>query len=480
MTHYLVLGATRIQQWISRTTPLFLVRGASAALTRRTSKEHLTPKLSHLPVRISDDVADIAGVVVLESDAPITGETAQEALTIVSAELPGIEWSAWASEADSYIDAYRDTQAGQRATQQWRRPPLITKIPLLEVCDGCHDETATSTHHRLGEELRLGPDCLVRYKHAYGHEKNTDGKSSLAGEFADLAALGISVQERSTTGRLETAGRGTRDNHIATIAADGNRIGGFFSQVAKAGDQRLHAALSRALDSAARRACADAQEAARTYVPYAKVEPDVIHYVGGDDIVATVAAQVAWPWVLTLGTRFEEHFAEAVASIDTIDEELVQAASEVSLGIGVVFSHATYPFALSSQVATRAEAQAKRAVRGGRSAVAWADLTAESGLPDGRFIDVASARGDLTGFWAARLGRASRQVLAGLLRPHPSHGPDPDPEILHTVEAWATRTGVDDLLTLCQENRSPAETLTIIRNDLDRSRWWPKPGKEQP
>lgn len=105
MTTYVVIGAKRIQQWIARTPRLALTKGASQALTSRTSRDHLSSRLPE-ELRLSDEVPDIAGVVVLESDEPVTDDVVNAALMVVAQGLPGLEWNAWVHETDSYVEAY--------------------------------------------------------------------------------------------------------------------------------------------------------------------------------------------------------------------------------------------------------------------------------------------------------------------------------------------------------------------------------------
>ena len=110
MTTYVVIGAKRIQQWIARTPRLALTKGASHALTTRTSRDHLSGRLPE-ELRLSDEVPDIAGVVVLESDEPVTDDVVDAALMVVAQGLPGLEWNAWVYKADSYVEAYQATGA---------------------------------------------------------------------------------------------------------------------------------------------------------------------------------------------------------------------------------------------------------------------------------------------------------------------------------------------------------------------------------
>ena len=57
MTTYVVIGAKRIQQWIARTPRLALTKGASQALTSRTSRDYLSGRLPE-ELRLIADLED--------------------------------------------------------------------------------------------------------------------------------------------------------------------------------------------------------------------------------------------------------------------------------------------------------------------------------------------------------------------------------------------------------------------------------------
>lgn len=49
---------------------------------------------------------DIVGVVILESNEPVTDDIVDAALMVVVRGLSRLEWNAWVYRADGYVKAY--------------------------------------------------------------------------------------------------------------------------------------------------------------------------------------------------------------------------------------------------------------------------------------------------------------------------------------------------------------------------------------
>lgn len=464
MTTYVVIGAKRIQQWITRTPRLALTKGASHALTTRTSRDHLRDKLPG-GLRLSDEAPDIAGVVVLESDAPVTDEVVDSALSVVAAGLPGLEWSAWVHEADSYVQAYRDTSGGQRRARVWHRVPATRRLPMLAECEGCHEEAAEQTVKLPdGKEAGYGADCVVRrqaFKEWKDNLKPREDGVAEPKEFKDLTQVEAPGDDDQP---VRAMGRRDADNHLALILADGNRIGGFFKRVAEIGDATVHKALSEALDGATRAAAAQARETVIDELVNPRYCPDVLHYIGGDDVMASVAGRFAWRWAVTLAEAFKSEFESRVAAFCEQHPKyrhLQDAASLASLGVGIVFTHWKAPFVGARELAEEVLEIAKKKGKGEKSWIAWADTTADHRALSHHVIDTAEAAGQLCeGHVLGGLGASAR----GALRQELEAGRD--------GVAWAKRTkrGIVDYL----EQSSTQQ----IRADLDRARWWPVVEKE--
>ena len=460
MRTYVVIGAKRIQQWIARTPRLALTKGASHALTTRTSRDHLSGRLPE-ELRLSDEVPDIAGVVVLESDEPVTDDVVDAALMVVAEGLPGLEWNAWVHEADSYVEAYQATGGGQRCTRVRHRVPSVRRLPMLTECEGCHEESAEVLVAVPEDKDSYGADCVVRRKGFKEWKRDLEPREDGVVEPEMFEHLTKLEEPGENDHPVRAMGRRDADNHLALILADGNRMGDFFKKVAQLKDSQAHKALSKALDDATREAARQAREAVIDKMVNPKFCPDVLHYIGGDDVMASVAGRFAWLWAVTLAEAFETEFQSRVKHFCEQNPRcggLNAAASRASLGVGMVFTHYKAPFAGARELAEEMEKIAKKAGKGEKSYIAWADTTVDHKALERNVIDTERAFRELHGGHVLRgLGSSAR----GVLKQELDAGRD--------AVAWAKRTkrGIVEYL----EDR--CEDKNTIHADLDRARWWP-------
>ena len=458
MTTYVVIGAKRIQQWIARTPRLALTKGASQALTTRTSRDHLSSRLPE-ELRLSDEVPDIAGVVVLESDESVDDDVVDAALMVVAEGLPGLEWNAWVHEADSYVEAYQATGGGQRCTRVRHRVPSARRLPMLTECDGCHEESAEVLVAVPEGKDSYGADCVVR-REAFKQWKDTLKPREDGVAEPEMFEHLTKIEEPGEDAHpVRAMGRRDADNHLALILADGNRMGDFFKKVAQLKEPQAHKALSKALDDATRKAARQAREAVIAKMVNPKFCPDVLHYIGGDDVMASVAGRFAWLWAVTLAKAFETEFQSRVKHFCEQNPrcgDLNVAASRASLGVGMVFTHYKAPFAGARELAEEMEKIAKKTGKGEKSYIAWADTTADHKALGRNVIDTERAFRELCeGHVLRGLGPSAR----GALKQELDAGRD--------AVAWARRTkrGIVEYLGQSSEDQ--------IRADLDRARWWP-------
>ena len=458
MKTYVVIGAKRIQQWIARTPRLALTKGASQALTSRTSRDYLGGRLPE-ELRLSDEVPDIAGVVVLESDEPVADDVVDTALMVVAEGLPGLEWNAWVQDADSYVDAYQATGGGQRCTRVRHRVPSARRLPMLAECEGCHEESAEVLVAVPEGKDSYGADCVVRREAFKQWKRDLKPREDGVAEPEMFEHLTKIEEPGEDAHPVRAMGRRDADNHLALILADGNRMGDFFKKVAQLKEPQAHKALSKALDDATQEAARQAREAVIAKMVNPKFCPDVLHYIGGDDVMASVAGRFAWLWAVTLAEAFESEFRSRVDDVCGTNpqfEEVREAAKQASLGVGMVFTHYKAPFAGARELAEKMERIAKKTGKGGKSYIAWADTTADHKALGRNVIDTERASRELRGGHVLRgLGPSAR----GALKQELDAGRD-------TV-AWATRTkrGIVEYLGQSSEDQ--------IRADLDRARWWP-------
>ncbi len=484
---YVVAAAVRIQSWIARTPELFLSRGASHALKALTSAETIDAALAAEPgLERASDAADIDGVVVLRvtSEPEPVRRAFTWLATRLSTSLPGVEWVLWGHAADSYVSAYQQVNVEERDPSEGRRhlPPADVDLPLAESCTGCRQESAVATVHlaqtddRGRTDRRMGPDCLVRSAHS---RLLTEDRAWTFDRLATHGGLG--------DGPASTIGRRDAANHLATIAADGNRVGDLFKKLAELPavpydlDGRrttIQERVSKQIDAATANAV---DAASRAGQPSARIRCAIDHLVGGDDVLVSVGARFAWPYVTALLTAFADQLARAMHRVlphaqdaGAIDQaarvELEDLTSHVSLGVGMVFAQVKEPFAHCAEVAHLAQTAAKRAVSGSESAVAWVDLTVEAAAPPYRFVTLADLEGPDPAAFA--LGPAARTALAALLRNSPPG--EGDEQRADRVRAWCRRTQ-RDLPPFTDDPPEPlgVEELRRLEVELDRARWWP-------
>ena len=458
MTTYVVIGAKRIQQWIARTPRLALTKGASQALTTRTSRDYLSGRLPE-ELRLSDEVPDIAGVVVLESDESVADDVVDAALMVVAEGLPELEWNAWVYKADSYVEAYQATGGGQRCTRVRHRVPSARRLPMLAECAGCHEESAEVLVAVPEGRDSYGADCVVRREAFKEWKRDLKPREDGVVEPEMFEHLTKLEEPGEDAHPVRAMGRRDADNHLALILADGNRMGDFFKKVAQLKDPQAHKALSKALDDATRKAAERARDEVIAKMVNPKFCPDVLHYIGGDDVMASVAGRFAWLWAVTLAEVFESEFRSRVndaCGTTPQFEEVRDAAKQASLGVGIVFTHYKAPFAGARELAEEMEKIAKKKGKGEKSYIAWADTTADHRAQQHHVIDTPEASRQLAeGHVLRGLGPSAR----GALKQELDAGRD--------AVAWATRTKRDIVEYLGQSSEDQ------IRADLDRARWWP-------
>lgn len=490
MPYFAAVAAVRIQSWLSRTPKLRYVRGASVALSRATASAELAGSVV-LPdgVAFDPDTNDVAGVCVLRGEAAETLDQAvDQLLDHLQRKLPGVEWVAWRALAPSYVVAYDTVHGRSGASAQirhWpRRLPLTVDLPFAVPCTHCAHEMASELVAAPGNQDAakegVGPDCAVR--HAAGANY----------QFSDFEELAQRGGQGATTGRRDAA------NHLATICADGNRVGDFFAAVAKLNDPVVQRELSNAIDIAIRIATDEAANCG----PDPEGEVAMKHFVGGDDVFASVAASFAWQFAETLGRRFHEEFNTQVSRVlggtssqatgdGTTNSAQVdavrKAAAEVSLGIGIAFAHASHPIDDCRETALEAEKLAKKATRGKEGAVSWIDITVEpsagqggGSVPAGRYVTVAQLADDLVQPSPVLVMPSSaRNRLIALLRPRTGEGAA---DLARAVRAWATRVGrldeLDGLLPTSDDGANATAVIERLRHTADRARWWPKPTED--
>lgn len=463
MTYYAGIGAVHIQSWLARTAnKLFLVRGGSALLSEQTSAERITEVLgAHPAVRLAGAAGDIDGVVALECAQRAPLEAACRAvLGHLERAVVGLEWEAWLAEGDDYSHAYIRNGGGRWLASR----PALPELGLVQTCAFCGLEPAVeSITHGDEPPARAGLSCAQRHR-AYQEQQRRNVQQRDGRRRSDWAEIrGEWPKEfdqlaRTTTEGVYAVGRRDSRGHLATVAADGNGIGELFRVISESGDARLREVAVRLLDEQTKEAVVAAARACEP--PGGQPETKIVapHYVGGDDVLLSVPAPLAWRFAAELGKRFEGLRERLSDDSLGADEKVRAAVSRLGLGIGIAFARESHPIGRTTQAAHRALAAAKRCTRGGESAIGWVDLTAAE--DECYTITVADARAELDGEPCAvfRLGASARGTLGTILRSGLTEADE-------KVRQWTKRTGN----TLGEQPPKPRELAAL----LSRARWWP-------
>lgn len=498
MTTYLGVGAVRIQTWLGHTPKLTHLRGASQALHEYTAYQPVGNWLAkHAQGATLEPAAgDVDGVIALNlAAATKPAQIAAGLVAHLQRELPGVQWAAWWCDADSYLAALsRSLDPDDAAVGRLTALPPLQDACFVESCPQCRREPFVLDAGRDGQQT--GADCAARdaaQQRAMGQAKGAASMwSEIPGEWPDsfdvLAARGGLSESAAAPGAV---GRRDSRSHLATIAADGNGIGGLNKAISdcKMPLARLYEETVALINDVMRQAVIDA--ARQAGAADASVKVVIPHYVGGDDALLSVPAASAWAFAIRLAQSFEllrqrldgvldADIAEAKAA-GYVDAEAQTAGvrgriAALSLGVGVVFASASHPFAQTSELAHRAMRRAKKDTKGRRSAIAWIDLTSDSlsvggesgGMPS-IDVDVASrqlgadAGGDGAEVFA--FSPSARGQLGSLLRDTLS---DDRRTRQDAVDQWAKRTRV--------AINTPLDHLPAA---LSRARWWPAANLEE-
>ncbi len=500
-TVYLTVAAKRIQPWLARTPRLALLRGASKALRDETNpkplEEELRPRFDRLGAVVQHRESAVDGLVVVTVPEPRAPDAARILLDRLSRRLPGVEWSAWWGPGASYVEAY----AARTVTDDSVLPALMD-VPVAKTCAGCRQEPGTTVQQLPGDDTSpggtlIGPDCSTRWSaqreevsRAQGSRDATPEASAPpsrprdARDFDELARKGGPRR----TGEAAAVGRKDSRNHLATICADGNRVGSFFDEIAWAGPDYA-GYRSCAIDLLNTQLVSAVSDSIDTLSDGARVSVAIAHYVGGDDVLLSVPASRAWEMSHHLMTGFDglktsltdalpSPGAGATEERRATHQRIEEAIGGMSLGVGVVFAHATHPFSDTQRLAHEAMTQAKRRTRGQESAVGWVDLT-EGTHPDSRHtlcgpdlktLMERSAGGEPQG--VLKVNPSGRARLANLAMAYP------DTETLtRAVTVWLRRAERDSSLSV-QPPRDPVtlkdlQPIDDLPRGLSLARWWP-------
>lgn len=436
MTVFLDISAKRIQAYLARTPRLKGRRGASALLNHDDLRQATEPAWQG-HAELNDEGKKTDGALSLRFIRDVPEAELDQVITRSIAFLqrlaPGAEWELRVRRAESYRRALEESVVAERTGQallpgQEQRlilvPAVAAEVPVVRFCDSCGCDPAVQTRSVEWDPdpVSLCADCTRRLfeggarsdrrnwtedqwaQHIAGGlgaekslveavTKSLGRPVSVAVEFADLAALG-----------------GGDANHLCTVFVDGNRFGDLFAGLKDTSislntlSTRLAEAMTEALAVATREVMRDSDQ----YLPV------VPHLIGGDDLLATVTADRAWDFVLTLLANYQ---TRTVALVAEYGAEAGTSLPLPTASAGLVFAHTAFPFAGALDLADDALRKAKTDHRGRESAVCWVDVTEDGpALPPDRAAPTLAAldtgRGLLDGL--VRIPPSGRAALAAV------------------------------------------------------------------
>jgi hypothetical protein len=491
---YLDVGAVRIQTYLGRSRHLWGRRGASAVLSAR-ARTGTNPDLLAAagadgviePNTEAPEVDGVVSVVVCSSDPAVVESAARGIAQVLTRDLPGLQLTARCAVAPTYIEAY-DVMAQTAPLLQWL--PAQFEYPPSLRCEECGQGEAVEELRIVNETLRGCDDCAGRRRGPSRHPALLPEPGIEVGTFTIEATLLKQTGGKATCdfAHLATLGDDARGNHLATIAADGNSLGQLFvaarerlvaeRREGRAGDADLQriSRLSTLVTATTQRALLTAT---RTIFDAGRDDhlPVVPHILGGDDVLVSVPAASAWPFVQALLTAFAGNSDEA--------RELAAAAKQLgvptpTLSAGVVISHASLPFGQQVTLSERLLKQAKQHVAGADFSMAWLDTTWDgTRLVPGRrpmtLTDLSTAKPGLDAL--RTIPKSARQVLAreidtaddGLAQQRVrSRLVRQDDDVANAVRSYLDSRG-KNLLTA--QWRAP-EMVRKLTDGLSLSRWW--------
>lgn len=462
---YVDVACVQIQRYLARTPTLRGRRTASAVLSGATALDDghgpdgapfgLRSVVSGLAV--PNEQAGVAdGVVHLVTrNGADPRQVAEAVLGHLRAALPGAVFQAvWGQGAD-YLDAYEHQIRPRLAAGDVLVDlPVTAEFPPGSPCRFCRSAAAVTRlpadpfadrgNQRMQDACA---DCQMRYgsssrRHGRTAEDRLAARLGRArpGDLAELAGLGRP---------------GSGGNQLATVYADGNAIGDFFTAVGRmpAADKT---GVSRQLSQATWEALAAA--AAAIGRDDDGVLCAVPHVVGGDDLLVSVPADRGWAFTRVLLHHLDQALTAMAADFG------IDVAPSASAGI--VFAAADHPFHLVVGSVEQVLRRAKNAVAGRYASIDFHDLTDDGPSPaaGGPMTLSALARhtADLDGL-AAQLSGHARARQADLRR----HGPDG----IMQARADLARTGRTSLLAPFPD--APGGPDVIAADQALRIiRWW--------
>jgi hypothetical protein len=465
MPTYLDAAVARIQPYLARTPELRLRRGASWLITQATSEAAVDAWIQDTGARDvarNPEAGHADGVITVTVPDGQAQAVAVRLVQHLREAIPAADLQASWAKAPSYLEFRR---ARPQPGNTLLAMPSAADFPLTRTCTYCRVDPCA--------QADMCADCFARDASA-GRRSTRPSPAQLATDDTEPDALGTEravleavnhrngLHLRPVRDMNDLARLGNTDgnrNHVATVALDGNGMGAFFAALAHQEDTGLKQRISPEISAATRSALVTAA----TAIVQENDErlPVVPHVLGGDDVVVSVTADRAWPFTQAFLAGFSDALTSAAGRLSFPDHVTRQLPT---MSAGMIFAHASFPYARAVRLAEDALRQAKQDTGGARPAMAWLDVTVDGEQPPSwrrtltqealemRSTDLAALAG---------ISRSGRQVLARLL------GAGSEEEARAAGLVWARRNGQAVVTGLLNQ-----AGITELQNLLALTRWW--------
>lgn len=467
-TTYLDVSVVRVQPYLARTAQLRLRRGASTMIVEATENQRWAePQSRGLAPgwTLNPEAGDLSGVVALQwtgTEPPDVNVAARVVAHALRDALPQAHLRAVERQGPSYAQAY---SAPDRVILD--SPPPAPEIVLAARCDWCNSAPALANpvrDERSGRDRHVCDDCRRRKKAAgstTGHDSRQPAtEARLLSCLTDITG---ETRWRCPDDFAElAASTDSPGNHVATVFADGNRVGAFLDEAATQNVRKDQ--IVSAIDEASSRAVARA--AMHTLPRKDGLVPCTVHVLGGDDILVSVPADSGWSFTADLPARFSDELQRQTEGNDGAWGEV---STMPTISVGLVFHHHSAPFADVVHLAEQQLKAAKRAVEGREASVAFLDLTADGmAVPHDRPASTLTELQDLSADLRsiAALPQSARQVYLQRCDEGTDHVRQQVTDNDRTVPG---HRAIADRIAGLDADDVPGRVRTLV----DMARWWP-------
>ena len=417
--HFVDVSVVRVQTYLSRTSDLRGIRGASAQVSEATDHQSWSSKLP-AGAMINAEAGNIDGVVsieIVDTEVDVSQSAARIAIAVarqLRAALPAAYLTAVAASGSNYVAAYRTMKKRREDGDllvDWPPPP--PELVLAKPCDRCRSWAAVQriqdlSHNAVDEDDQGCQDCVTRYPDQRASpRRRSRTEVNLARALTHDEVDAQKIRYPSDFGELADG------EHLALIYSDGNQVGAFIEAAAHldVNTALLAPAISSATESALAAALWKAKSTTQQRIGA------IPHILGGDDVEVTVRASDAWLVTIELLASFGRLMHNTRAEYATGSKRV--NLPTMSMSAGVVFFHHSTPFVDVTAFAEKLLKKAKTAVRGIEASIAFLDIpsdgnTAPSTRPVFTLAQLNRWSGQLTA--VAALPASHRATVLTLLR----------------------------------------------------------------